>query len=75
MSNYYISNNENPYTEDISYIMNDNIDFDINLQNKDHIEESSISLNKLNLNSEFIIKNEEEIVDINKKYCIHCNFI
>jgi ATP-dependent DNA helicase Q4 len=66
MSNYYISNNENPYTEDISYIMNDNIDFDINLQNKDHIEESSISLNKLNLNSEFIIKNEEEIVDINK---------
>jgi len=64
MTNYTILNNENPYIQDSSLIVNPKDYFDLDINNDIINSTSSISSNTLNLDTEFIINNEIE--NINK---------
>ncbi|ORX57724.1 ATP-dependent DNA helicase [Piromyces finnis] len=62
ISNHYILNNENPYIQDLSYIMNPTNIYDFDINNKYNTDSKD---SNINLNAEFIENEKKNKLDCN----------
>jgi len=68
MTNYCILNNENPYTQDLSYIMNPKDFCDIDIYNKNDCNTKIFNIKSVNMESDFIVKDDINKLNYNNSY-------